>query len=182
MNAHMTLTEHLTDTNRGTFLEVDGRPALRFRRTYPHPVEKVWAAVSTPAGLKHWFPGTVTLEPQEGGAMTFDMDPNAPAGTGTVLTWQPPNRFSFTWYEDEVHVELDAEGEGCVLTLTNVLSEKDAAARNGAGWSVCLGELTRHLDGVPDTDPNEAGTDLWQPLFEAYAAAGMPAGAPIPKG
>jgi uncharacterized protein YndB with AHSA1/START domain len=135
----MNLSEHLSDTNRGSYLDVEGRPALRFRRTYPHPVEKVWAAVST------------------------------------------PNRLSFTWYDDEVHLELDAEDSGCVLTLTNVLSEKDGAARNGAGWSVCLGELTRHLDGVPDTDPVKAGTDLWQPLYEAYAAAGLPAGAAIPE-
>ena len=113
----MNLTEHLNDTNRGSYLEVEGRPALRFQRTYPHPVEKVWAAVSTPAGLKNWFPGEVTLEPRLDGAMTFSQDPNAPAGTGTVLTWQPPNRFSFTWYADEVHLELDAdprkEGSGC---------------------------------------------------------------------
>ncbi|MBA3743167.1 SRPBCC family protein [Sporichthya sp.] len=177
----MNLTEHLSDANRGTYLEVKGRPALRFRRNYPHPVERVWAAVSTPAGLKNWFPGQVTLEPWVDGAMTFDMDPNAPAGTGKVLTWQPPTRFSFTWHDDEVHLTLEADGSNCVFTLTNVLSEKDGAARNGAGWSVCLGELTRHLDGVPGTDPNEAGTDLWQPLFEAYAAAGLPSGATLPS-
>ncbi len=177
----MNLTEHLSETNRGTFVDIDGRPALRFSRTYPHPVEKVWAAVSTPDGLKNWFPGTVTLEPQSGGAMTFSEDPDVPAGTGTVLTWEPPHRFSFTWWDDEVHLVLAAGTEGCVLTLTNVLSESEAAARNGAGWSVCLGELTRHLDGVPDTDPMVAGTDQWQPLFEAYAASGFPAGAPIPS-
>lgn len=178
----MNLTEHLSDANRGTYLEVEGRPALRFRRTYPHPVEKVWAAISTPAGLKNWFPGRVTVEPRVDGAMTFDMDPNAPAGTGKVLTWQPPTRFSFTWFSDEVHLELEADGSTSVLTLTNVLSESGGAARNGAGWSVCLGELTRHLDGVPGTDPNEAGADLWQPLFDAYAAAGLPSGAKIPSG
>jgi uncharacterized protein YndB with AHSA1/START domain len=178
----MNLLDPLSDADRGTYLEVDGRPALQFRRTYPHPAEKVWAAVSTPAGLKNWFPGTVTLEPHEGGAMTFAMDPQAPAGTGTVLVWEPPHRFSFTWYEDEVSLVLAPEGDGCALTLTNVLSERTAAARNGAGWHVCLGELTKHLDGVPDTDPMAGGADTWQPLYEAYVAAGLPAGADVPNG
>ena len=171
---------NLTEEDRGTYLEADGRPAVRFRRTYPHPVEKVWAAVSTPAGLKNWFPGRVTLEPRVDGAMSFDMDPHAPAGTGRVLVWDPPRRFSFTWYDNEVHLELEPVDGGCVLTLTDRLDTEDSAARNGAGWHVCLGELTKHLDGVPDTDPHSGGATAWQPLYEAYVAAGLPAGAEIP--
>ena len=39
-------------TDRGTYVEHDGRPAVRFVRHYPHPAERVWAAVSEPAGLR----------------------------------------------------------------------------------------------------------------------------------
>ncbi len=46
----------------GTYVELDGRPAVRFVRTYPHPAERVWLAVSTPEGLAHWFPAQVALE------------------------------------------------------------------------------------------------------------------------
>lgn len=176
----MNVTDFLSDADRGTYLQVDGRPALRFRRTYPHPIEKVWAAISTPAGLQNWFPGRVTMEPHVGGAMTFAEDPNAEPGTGQVLVLDPPRQFSFIWFKSEVRLELSVADEGCVLTLTELLEAADTAARNGAGWTVCLGELTRHLDGVPDTDPMVAGADTWQPLFEAYAAAGFPSGAAIP--
>jgi hypothetical protein len=28
----------------GTYVERDGRPAVRLLRTYPHPIDRVWAA------------------------------------------------------------------------------------------------------------------------------------------
>ncbi|MGH3693962.1 MAG: SRPBCC domain-containing protein [Pseudonocardiaceae bacterium] len=50
--------------DRGTYLEHDGRPAVRFQRTYPHPIERVWAAVTEPDELSHWFPCAVQIEPR----------------------------------------------------------------------------------------------------------------------
>ena len=43
-------------TDNGTYLEVDDRPAVRFERVYDHPVEQVWAAISDPTQMRHWFP------------------------------------------------------------------------------------------------------------------------------
>lgn len=40
----------------GTYIEHNGRPAVRFERTYAHSVDRVWAAVSDPEELAHWFP------------------------------------------------------------------------------------------------------------------------------
>ena len=40
------------------FLTVDGRPTVRVERRYPHPIEKVWRAVTTPEHL-----GAVVPEP-----------------------------------------------------------------------------------------------------------------------
>lgn len=37
-------------TDRGTYVEHEGRPAVRFVRHYRHPAERVWAAVSEPRG------------------------------------------------------------------------------------------------------------------------------------
>ena len=62
-------------TDLGSYVEHEGRPAVRFVRTYPHPVERVWRAVSDPAELAHWFPSAVTVEPREGGRITFSDDP-----------------------------------------------------------------------------------------------------------
>jgi uncharacterized protein YndB with AHSA1/START domain len=30
----------------GSYLEYDGRPAVRFQRTYTHTIDRVWAAVT----------------------------------------------------------------------------------------------------------------------------------------
>ena len=73
--------------DHGTYVEHDGRPAVRFTRRYPHSAERVWAAVSEPAGLRHWFPSRVELEPRVGGRIVFRDDPNVfVAGD---LLWYP---------------------------------------------------------------------------------------------
>ena len=163
--------------DHGTYVEHDGRPAVRFTRRYPHPAERVWAAVSEPAGLRHWFPSRVELEPRVGGRIAFRDDPNLPEETsGTVLAYDPPRALAFTWGGDELHLTVEPDGEGAVLTLLNVLEARDTAARNAAGWTVCLAELEAHLQGTPQS----ADAEPWQQLYRAYVAAGMPSGAPIP--
>ncbi|WP_409332080.1 SRPBCC family protein [Trujillonella humicola] len=168
-------------TDLGTYVEHDGRPAVRFVRTYPHPVERVWRAVSDPAELAHWFPSTVTIEPREGGRITFSADPYAVDAEGVVLAWEPPHRLAFSWYEDEVHLTLEEADGGCRLTLLNVLDDRAAAARNASGWFVCLRSLARLLDGRPGSGPHGDDGDDWQPVYAAHVATGLPSGAEIPK-
>jgi uncharacterized protein YndB with AHSA1/START domain len=47
----------------GTLETVGGRPALRFERVLPHPVERAWRAVSVPAELEQWFPVAAECTP-----------------------------------------------------------------------------------------------------------------------
>ncbi|MDX6285740.1 MAG: hypothetical protein QOG53_1225 [Frankiales bacterium] len=166
----------------GTYVEHDGRPAVRFVRTYPHPIERVWAAVTDPDELSHWFPSRAEIELHIGGTVTFSGDPNTDDTKGTILVCQPPQRLAFTWGEDELHFELEPVGSGhCRLTLTNVLHEGNTAARNAAGWTVCLSELDKHLAGQHSDGPHSADAAPFQPYYEAYLAAGMPSGAVIPS-
>ncbi|RLL67895.1 SRPBCC family protein [Streptomyces sp. Z26] len=171
----------------GSYLEHDGRPAVRFRRHYPgHPVARVWAAVSEPDGLRHWFPSTVRIEPRRGGRIEFADDPHAEPDTGEVLRYEPPHVLAFTWGGDELHLEVapgtpdDPDADGCTLTLVNVLEARDTAARNAAGWHVCLGELARHLDGHATGGPHAPDAQPWRPVYERYVAAGVPHGAAVP--
>ncbi len=62
----------------------------------------------------------------------------------------------------------------------DLLERRDAAARQAAGWDVCLGELDKHLAGQLTNGPHSTMAKAWQPLYEAYVAAGLPAGAPVP--
>ncbi|WP_181767216.1 SRPBCC family protein [Streptomyces albidus (ex Kaewkla and Franco 2022)] len=167
--------------DRGSYFQHDGRPAVRFERTYPHPIERLWAAVTESEELAHWFPSAVRIEPRAGGTIEFSGDPNLEPSSGTVLAFEPPRRFAFTWGGDELHFELEPAGEGsCTLTLINVLESQDTAARNAAGWTVCLAEFDKHVSGETAVGPHGDSAEPWRPLYEEYVAQGMPSGAPIP--
>ena len=170
---------------RGTLIDHDGRPAVRFRREFAHPVERVWDAITSPDDLAAWFPSMVRMDPMVGGTIEFYGDPNLPEArsSGTILVFEPPTRLAYSWHASELHFTIDAAGdEGCVLTLTDVLESRDAAARNAAGWTVCLSELGKHLAGQTADGPHSDSDESWQKLYDDYVAAGMPSGAWIPSG
>jgi uncharacterized protein YndB with AHSA1/START domain len=166
----------------GSYIEYDGRPAVRFERRYPHPVERVWDAVTRPEELARWFPSAVSFEPRIGGTIRFSGDPNVGESQGTMLAFDPPHRLAFSWGGDELHIELTSiDDTTCSFTLLNVLESRDAAARNAAGWSVCLAELTKTLSGVATEGPHGETAQPWRTHYEAYVAAGLPSGAAIPS-
>jgi uncharacterized protein YndB with AHSA1/START domain len=167
----------------GTYLQYQGRPAVRFVRTYRHPIERVWAAIARPEELAAWFPSAVDFEPGVGSVVKFSDDPNVEGTTGTVLAYEPPRRLSFTWYEDELHLMLEPTGlDSCRLTLVDVLADPETAARSAGGWSVCLAELRKDLDGVHSGGPHSPDAEPWRPIYERHVDAGLPSGAPIPDG
>jgi uncharacterized protein YndB with AHSA1/START domain len=167
----------------GSFIEFGGRPAVRFERTYTHTAERVWAAITDPGELAHWFPSSVELEPRAGGSISFSGDPHSSQQTGVVLAFDPPRRLSYTWGGDELHFELEPLADGqCRLILINVLADRSAAARNAAGWDVCLDQLARLVAGQSAGGPHTESATPWQPRYDAYVATGMPSGADIPTG
>jgi uncharacterized protein YndB with AHSA1/START domain len=171
--------------DRGTLIDHDGRPAVRFRREYAYPVERLWVAITDPDELARWFPSKVRMQPRLGGTIEFYGDPNLPeaGNSGTILVYEPPHRLGYSWQENELHFTLEPAGDGgCVLTLTDVLEARDAAARNAAGWTVCLAELGKHLAGQADGGPHSGTAQSWRQHYEEYIAAGMPSGAFIPDG
>ena len=171
--------------DRGTLVDHDGRPAVRFRREYAHPVERLWVAITEPHELARWFPSEVRMQPEAGGTIEFYGDPNSPDSghTGTILVYEPPRLLAYTWGASELHFALEARDDGgCVLTLTDVLEARDAAARNAAGWTVCLAELGKHLAGQFAGGPHGETAESWREHYDDYVAAGMPSGASIPGG
>jgi uncharacterized protein YndB with AHSA1/START domain len=170
-------------TDPGTYVEVDGRPAVRFVRSYPHPIERIWRAVTTPEGLARWFPSKVELELRAGGVVTYSGDPHIADSSGRVLACSPPEYLALTWGGSELRFRLEplADG-GCRFTLIDLLDARDAAARNAAGWDICLSELDRYLGGERADGPHSPTAIPWRPRYDAYVAAGLPSGAHIPTG
>ena len=167
--------------SHGTYETPDGRPALRFERTYPHPPAAVWSAVTEPDELAHWFPATVDVDLRPGGAMRFVFpEGEAPAGEGRVLELEPERRFAFTWGEDELRFELFEHDDGCRLVFTHFVDSADRAARDLAGWHVCLDRMAHRLGGGDPTAPTDELTTEWRELYDAYRERGVPSGAPLP--
>lgn len=165
----------------GKYTKYRGKPAVSFDRTFHCPIERVWSAVTEPDELVRWFPSGVTHEARAGGAIAFSGDPYSDPDTGTILDFKPMTSFGFTWGADEVHLELtDLQGR-CHFTLVNVLEATDTAARNAAGWTICLAELDKLLAGEASDGPHsdEAGAGF-ESILHTYVAAGMPSGAAIP--
>ncbi len=165
----------------GTYTDYEGKPAVRFERTYPHSIERVWQAVTESDDLERWFPSRVTYEAKVGGSIEFAGDPYSDVSSGTILEFEPQTRFGFTWGPDEVHLTLEDLGAECRLVLVNVLEEVDSAARNASGWTICLAELAKVLAGERSDGPHseEAGA-AFEGIMRTYVAAGMPSGAAVP--
>lgn len=170
----------------GSYETIQDRPTLSFERRLSHPVERVWRAITEPDELRHWFPSQVVVDELGAGAeMRFefeDMPLDAPSTmTGRVTDFDPPRVFGFDWGEDHLRFELEpADGEsGCTLRLTVALDARDKAARDAAGWHVCLDRLELFVGG-------EGGPALtgdrgdWRALYEEYERRGAPVGAAIP--
>jgi activator of Hsp90 ATPase-like protein len=154
----------------GVYDTIENRPALRFERRLSHPVEVVWRAVTESDELEQWFPSRVEVDELRPGAeMTFrfeNMPLDAPSTmTGRITEFDPPRVFEFE----------PAGSNACVLRLTVLLDQREKAARDGAGWHVCLDRLGRKLAGA-----EPGGREDWRDLYEEYQRRGAPAGAPIP--
>jgi uncharacterized protein YndB with AHSA1/START domain len=140
--------------------------------------------VTDPAELAHWFPSPqVTLDLRPGGDVTFSGDRAMPEvrTTGRIVAVDPPRLLAFTWGGDELRFQLEPlAGDRTRFTLVDVLKSRDTAARNAAGWEVCLDALTAHAEGRAFEGPHSSPNAPWEIRYEQYLAAGVPSGAPIP--
>ena len=144
----------------GILERTDAGPRLRFTRRLAHPVETVWRAITEPEHLKAWFPDTIEVERWEVGAsLQFN------GFEGEVLAVDPPALLEFRWGTDTIRIELAPDGDGTALTLLDTFDELGKAARDGAGWHVCLDQLEHELDG--SSPPWSAG-DRWQEVHPGY--------------
>jgi uncharacterized protein YndB with AHSA1/START domain len=177
-------------THQGTLITIDGSHALRFERRYRHPMERVWRAISDPTEMAQWFPSNVEGNREVGAEVTFDDESqravalevgeptrdDGPMFRGTVVAYDPPKVFSFTWGGELLRFELAPDGAETILVFTQILSHQSVAARNGSGWHMCLGELDRLL-GVAPADHDLSWTDVYDDYIARMGPAlGVPSG------
>lgn len=144
-----------------------GHATVRFERDLPDPPSLVWRALTDPQELKSWFPCEVRVQRWQVGATLWFAMPGHPEydTSGTVLELDEPRLLTYTWGEETLRFELaETDTGGTRLVLYDRLSPA-IAARNAAGWQLCLERLA-----------GRATADYaWKPLFARYSAAFAPA-------
>ena len=148
-----------------TLLTDGARPAVRLERDLPDAPPVVWGALTDRTELQAWFPCDVIVAGgtwQVGASITFRFGEHDMTLTGEVLEVDEPRVLAFTWGDDTLRFELLPRAGGTRLVLVDELPP-GAAARNAAGWEVCLDRLA----GL-DTEAS------WQPRFDRYAAEFAP--------
>lgn len=126
---------------------------LRFERTFPHPIEKVWAALTERDRLAEWI-GPGEIEPRRGGAIRIVFSGVEPPAvlTSIVDEIDPPRMLQFR-FDDGVgddnmlRIELAEHGDTThfVLKQIQVPSDRDLTD-NAAGWHVRIDMLGTSLD------------------------------------
>lgn len=154
----------------GTLEPAGDRWRLRFTRHLAHPPEKVWRALIEPEHRDAWFPQKIVGEWYVGAPLTFVSDFGD--FEGRVRTFEPESVVEFEWGPDVIRLELTPDRGGTVLTLSDTFAEHGKAARDAAGWHVCLDALEAELAG---TQPD----GQWQPVHAEYVERFGPEAATI---
>ncbi|MGI6359037.1 MAG: SRPBCC family protein [Bacillota bacterium] len=141
---------------------------MRFERRMPHPVEKVWAALTEPERLADWL-ADATMELVPGGKLQLRFGNTGSVIDGQVVAVQPPTLLEFTWNSEGaentlVHWELHPDGAGCRLILTHSFPDRAQLPSMLAGWHT-------HLEGLPQAVNGERVQwpwDRWEELHQQY--------------
>lgn len=75
------------------FARFTDRHTFEYVRTFPHPIERVWRAVSDPAEISEWF-WTARFELRLGGA--FQFGPDDIGIKGVIAALEPPRLIRFS--------------------------------------------------------------------------------------
>jgi uncharacterized protein YndB with AHSA1/START domain len=141
----------LSDASLGEVTVHGDALQLVFHRRYNRPVEKVWAALTTPERLADWF-AAAEVDLRVGGIIRLSWN-GAHKADVTITVCEPPRALAWRWTIGErdtlVRFDLASDGpngeDGCALTLTHSGLSRDGARDGGvrAGWHA-------HLEALPD--------------------------------
>ena len=129
----------------------------------PHPVERVWAALTDPAEFGRWFSQSAHWELREGAAMSMSWDEHGTA-PGVIVEVSPMTRFAYRWGSEDrplepgqsTLVEWSLAPNGSGGTTLSVLESGFATLYNGAeqikdntsGWAEQFDNIARYLRGA----------------------------------
>ncbi len=150
----------------GVLEELGDQWRLRFVRELAHPPEKVWRAITERRHLEAWFPHRIVGEWIVGAPLRFESEFGD--FDGEVLAYEPPSLVEFRWRPDTIRLEVVPRADGCTLSLTDTIDELGKAARDAAGWHVCLDALELELAGGHPERGAQHSRDRWHEVHPGY--------------
>ncbi|HEX4220066.1 MAG TPA: SRPBCC family protein [Acidimicrobiales bacterium] len=155
----------------------DNRWRLRFTRPLSQAPETVWRAITEPEHLEAWFPQRIRGGWSVGSTLHFESRHGEfPPFDGEVIAYEPESVVEFRWGTDIIRLEIVPSGSGCTLTLFDTIDDLGKAARDGAGWHVCLEALEQALASA---EPPETVAGRWQVVHAGYVEKFGPEAATI---
>ena len=149
---------------------------LVLERTLPVAPDKVWAALTDPAQLPQWAPFTSDRDLGHVGAATLTMTDGEDSANDVTLAanvtrCEPPTLLEYTWGDDVLRWQLEANERGTRLTLEHTTDDPTMVPKVAAGWHLCLDVADRLLDGHPigPIVGMKAMDYGWQELHDSYA-------------
>lgn len=129
---------------------------LVYRRNFLLPIGEVWAALTDPDKLGHWY-GTYTGDPASGQVRLTMTDDHDSATTDVrILRCTPPSGFSVDQDGWLLEVALHQVGRITTLEFTHRHVPRSEAGEIGPGWQYYLDRLNAVL------------TDTRPPLWDDY--------------
>jgi len=166
----------MSDDRLGTITRNGDRFDLVFDRRIAKPIEKVWAAITTPERIADWF-AIVDLDPRLGGHYRLKFSPDETPTDGVIVAFEPPRLFAHTWPDPAhpasvIRYELEPDGDGCRLRFSQTgLPAKYVAAI--AGWHVFLDAIPGAVDAVRFVWTQEAEAEVLKLYKDRLAAVGV---------
>ena len=137
------------------------RFTMEYVRTYPHPIERVWRAITDPAEFRVWFiKGEIEL--REGGAYRFESGDFS----GKVLKIEPPRLIRFSHASNPTQAyfqyELSAADGGTRMRFVQHFAP-------GGRYTPVPDDLGGDLPGGPDTPWMPGFVGGWHEHFDSLA-------------
>lgn len=130
-----------------------GRPTVLIERELPHPIERVWRAVTDPGEHERWFVERIDWTPALGETLDASGQPVR------VTRLQEPSFIAWEWGEERYRIELASTDDGGTrMRFQHAFVEAAGPDREHAiGWQIYLGRLSAHLNGrfVAELDAHE---------------------------
>lgn len=151
-----------------TIQRADDTTTIRFTCTFGYNARTIWRALTDGGELRHWFPTDMEGARETGAPLRFTYcDDDGTPFEGTMLAYEPTTLLAFTWAEHTLRFELTEEWGSCRLVFSDTFTDPMHAARDAAGWQICLENLEAHLSGRPiDTNTHHR----WGRLYPEFVA------------